>query len=93
MYLYPVYRVHQCIFVFCLFQTVEEHQSLSFSHIVKQWRRTVVEPEGSVMRTSLLKYFCPKKGLYVNYREYYAIAALLCYSTTFSMFSTESQEE
>ncbi|XP_045139102.1 zinc finger MYM-type protein 3-like isoform X2 [Portunus trituberculatus] len=42
-------------------KTVEEHQGLSFSHIVKQWRRTVVDPEGSVMRTSLLKYFCPKK--------------------------------
>ncbi|XP_063885994.1 zinc finger MYM-type protein 3-like isoform X2 [Scylla paramamosain] len=42
-------------------KTVEEHQALSFSHIVKQWRRTVVDPEGSVMRTTLLKYFGPKK--------------------------------
>ncbi|XP_071536763.1 zinc finger MYM-type protein 3-like isoform X2 [Panulirus ornatus] len=42
-------------------KTVEEHYALSFVQIVKQWRRSNVGQEGSVTRTSLLKYY-PKKS-------------------------------
>lgn len=48
-----------------LFQTVEDHQGLSFVQIVKQRKPTLHDPEGATMRTTLLKYFTPKKGLYV----------------------------
>ena len=45
-----------------LFQTVEEHSAMSFVQIVKQWRRTSKGREGSIVRTTLLKYY-PKKSV------------------------------
>ncbi|KAK3882013.1 hypothetical protein Pcinc_013583 [Petrolisthes cinctipes] len=42
-------------------KTVEAHQALCFSNIVKQWRRSNVGQDSSVTRTILLKYY-PKKS-------------------------------
>ncbi|XP_050738796.1 zinc finger MYM-type protein 4-like isoform X3 [Eriocheir sinensis] len=42
-------------------KTVEDHQGLSFVQIVKQRKPTAHDPDGATMRTTLLKYFTPKK--------------------------------
>lgn len=68
-----------------MFQTVKDHQALSFSQIVKQWRRSNVGQDSSVNRTILLKYY-PKKvqgGLYTVWQSIAYYDILYCYTTMY----------
>lgn len=46
-----------------LFQTVEEHMQLSFSHIMKHWKRSSQNSKVPGSRNVLLRFYPPQAGL------------------------------
>lgn len=51
-------------------QTVEEHMQLSFSHIMKHWKRGQGPPAGKSVtgsRNVLLRFYPPNAGKYILY--------------------------
>lgn len=52
--------------IFELFQTVEEHMQLSFSHIMKHWKRNPNQPGATKIpgsRNVLLRFYPPQSAL------------------------------
>jgi len=46
-----------------VFQTVEEHMQLSFSHIMKHWKRSSQNSKVPGSRNVLLRFYPPQAGL------------------------------
>lgn len=51
------------VFLFGFLQTVEEHMQLSFSHIMKHWKRSAQNAKSPGTRNVLLRFYPPQAGL------------------------------